>query len=87
MSGIEKLCLKMAIALLKVQAMNERGYLDYCGMHTTREMVDEALIAYVDFQDRRSAANPTDEHGPAIEGHPIAVIREMREEYEHGGEG
>jgi hypothetical protein len=35
----------------------------------------------------RTLPKPINEHGPAIEGHPIAVIREMREEYEHGGEG
>jgi hypothetical protein len=35
----------------------------------------------IQFQFLR-AVTPVDEHGPAIEHHPIAVIREMREEYE-----
>jgi hypothetical protein len=79
----EKLCLKLAIALLKVQTMNDRGCLSYCGMDSTRRMVDEALAAYADFQEYRSASKPVDTHGPAIENHPISVIREMREETEN----
>jgi hypothetical protein len=83
---IEKLCSKLAIALFKVKTMNEQGYLSYLGMHSTKEMVDDALVAYAEFQEYRSAAKSIDEHGPAIENHPIAVIRDMHEEYEHGGE-
>jgi hypothetical protein len=93
-----ELCEKLATALMKVKSMHDRGYLSYLGMRTTEQMVNEAIGAYQESRgikpevtpERRDGYGRRSTDGPAIEGHPIAVIRSIREEadipYEHGSE-